>query len=88
MIKLSVAENDILRGLCIMYIGLRAKMIKPEFTFQSSIESNALIATELSLLALRSVQPSTALNVVNDDVIKWKIFRATGPLCGELTGDR
>ena len=24
----------------------------------------------------------------HDDVIKWKIFRVTGPLCGEFTGDR
>ena len=24
----------------------------------------------------------------HDDVIKWKHFRVTGPLCGEFTGDR
>ena len=24
----------------------------------------------------------------HDDVIKWKIFRVTGPLCGEFIGDR
>ena len=24
----------------------------------------------------------------HDDVIKWKLFRITGPLCGELTGHR
>ena len=26
--------------------------------------------------------------VTNDDVIKWKHFRVTGPLCGEFTGHR
>ena len=26
--------------------------------------------------------------VEHDDVIKWKIFRVTGPLCGEFTGPR
>ena len=25
---------------------------------------------------------------MHDDVIKWNIFRVTGPLCGELTGHR
>ena len=24
----------------------------------------------------------------DDDVIKWKLFRVTGPLCGEFTGHR
>ena len=24
----------------------------------------------------------------HDDVIQWKLFRVTGPLCGEFTGDR
>ena len=24
----------------------------------------------------------------HDDVIKWNIFRVTGPLCGEFTGPR
>ena len=28
------------------------------------------------------------INRVHDDVIKWKIFRVTGPLCGEFTGFR
>ena len=25
---------------------------------------------------------------IHDDVIKWKVFRVTGPLCGEFTGPR
>ena len=25
---------------------------------------------------------------IDDDVIKWKHFRVTGPLCGEVTGHR
>ena len=40
-------------------------------------------------------KPSTQINMVylfggviiaHDDVIKWKLFRVTGPLCGEFTG--
>ena len=31
---------------------------------------------------------STTLPYSNDDVIKWKLFRVTGPLCGEFTGHR
>ena len=27
-----------------------------------------------------------AIDEVHDDVIKWKHFRVTGPLCGEFTG--
>ena len=27
-----------------------------------------------------------AIDEVHDDVIKWKYFRVTGPLCGEFTG--
>ena len=25
---------------------------------------------------------------IHDDVIKWKLFRVTDPLCGEFTGPR
>ena len=28
----------------------------------------------------------TLIRVIHDDVIKWNIFRVTGPLCGEFTG--
>ena len=27
-------------------------------------------------------------DILYDDVIKWKHFRVTGPLCGEFTGPR
>ena len=30
----------------------------------------------------------SCIRVVHEDVIKWKHFRVTGPLCGEFTGPR
>ena len=30
----------------------------------------------------------TSEDFIYDDVIKWKHFRVTGPLCGEFTGHR
>ena len=34
------------------------------------------------------VRTSSVVLLFHDDVIKWNIFRVTGPLCGEFTGDR
>ena len=31
---------------------------------------------------------ANGLSTEHDDVIKWKIFRVTGPLCGEFTSHR
>ena len=44
----------------------------------------------LSLLWLRfeAKRYSDVCGSCNDDVIKWKNFRVTGPLCGEFTGRR
>ena len=28
-----------------------------------------------------------AWEMQHDDVIKWNVFRVTGPLCGEVTGE-
>ena len=42
----------------------------------------------------KHIDPSTvsrfysSLYIIHDDVIRWNIFRVTGPLCGEFTGHR
>ena len=57
--------------VCVLFVGEIEIVNQNKITFKSSIESNTPITAELSLLALRSIQPMTGKPRPRYKVLQW-----------------
>ena len=61
--------------------------ILPDIFLLNNVHSEIRFYAKYSVLSYSTDVVSTIF-FIHDDVIKWKIFRVTGHLCGEFTGPR